>query len=228
MNTLILLIMAILPGLAITMIIYLRDIRKPEPSKFMLVSILFGALSFFISLGIGLLLHKYTNIEKDNFAHQMIRALIFVGFVEEGSKFLFLRGILFQNRHFKEPFDGILYAVMVGMGFAIAENIVYVLNGDGGTALIRMFTAVPAHGVFAVIMGFFLGEAKVFQTSSFLYAGMALGLATFVHGYYDYFLFLSFVPGLWIQAFVSLVIVVVLTHFAIKMRRDEIIRSKQD
>jgi RsiW-degrading membrane proteinase PrsW (M82 family) len=226
MNTFFLLLMAILPGLAITMIIYLRDLRKPEPSRFMLLSILYGVLSFFIALGIGYLLHKYTHLERENFAHQMIRAVIFVGLVEEGSKFLFLRGILFHNRHFREPFDGILYAVMVGMGFAMAENIIYVLNGGGGTAIIRMFTAVPAHAVFAVIMGFFLGEARVFPTSSSLYSYMALGFATFVHGYYDYFLFMSYVPGLWIQAIISLVIVTVLTHFAIKRRRDEILRSK--
>jgi RsiW-degrading membrane proteinase PrsW (M82 family) len=226
MHTLILLILAITPGIGIALFIYLRDIRKPEPTPLLIVSMGYGVISFFISLGIGYLLKKYTHIEPQNIAHQMIRAVIFVGLVEEGSKFLFLRGILFRNRRFNEPFDGIVYAVMVGMGFAIAENILYVINGDGGTAIVRMFTAVPAHAVFAVIMGFFLGEAKVFPTSSFLYASMALLFATFVHGYYDYFLFLSFVPGLWLQAIASLVIVVVLTHYAIKLRKDEIRKEK--
>jgi len=224
MSTIFLLVLAIAPGFAIALFIYLKDIHEPERPGLLFLSVLYGVISFFISLGIGLLLREYTHIKDEDFAHQMIRALIFVGLVEEGSKFLFLRGFLFYNRHFTQPFDGIVYSVMVGMGFATAENILYVINGDGGTAIVRMFTAVPAHAVFAVIMGFFLGEAKVFKTSSFLYSGMALFFAAFAHGYYDYFLFLSFVPGLWLQAIASLIIVVVLTHYAIKLRKDEIIK----
>jgi RsiW-degrading membrane proteinase PrsW (M82 family) len=224
MNTFILLILAIAPAFAIGYYIYLKDIRDKEPSRLITLSVLCGALSFFVSIGLGLLLHRYTHIEQEDVIHQMIKALIFVGLVEEGSKFLFLRGILFYNRNFTEPFDGIVYSVMVGMGFATTENILYIYNGGGGTALIRMFTAVPAHAVFAVIMGFFIGEAKVFKTSRGLYSGLALGLAAFVHGYYDYFLFLPSIRGLWLQAIAALIITVVLTHFAIKLRRDEIIK----
>jgi hypothetical protein len=55
---------------------------------------------------------------------------------------------------------------------------------------------------------------------------MALGFATFVHGYYDYFLFLPSIRGLWLQAIAALIIVVGLTHFAIKLRKDEIIREE--
>jgi RsiW-degrading membrane proteinase PrsW (M82 family) len=226
MNTVILLILAIAPGFAIALYIYLKDIREPEPSPLIALSVLCGALSFFVSIGIGLLLQSHAHIQRTDVIHQMIRALVFVGLVEEGSKFLFLRGFLFYNRNFTQPFDGIVYAVMVGMGFATTENIFYIINGGGGTALIRMFTAVPAHGVFAVIMGFFIGEAKVFRTSRGLYSGLALGFAAFVHGYYDYFLFLPSIRGLWMQAVGALIIVVILTHFAIKLRKDEIIKPE--
>lgn len=223
MQTILLLILAIAPAAVIGVYIYMKDPREKEPSRLILISILFGVLSFLISLGIGYALHLNTNVEQGDIIKQMIRALIFVGLVEEGSKFLFLRGFIFYNKNFDQPFDGIVYSVMVGMGFATAENIIYVLNGGGGTALVRMFTAIPAHAVFAIIMGFFLGEAKVFKTSRGLYSGMALGFATFIHGYYDYFLFLPSIRGLWVQAMVALVFVVVLTHFAIKLRKDEII-----
>jgi RsiW-degrading membrane proteinase PrsW (M82 family) len=215
--------MAVVPGFAIGLYVYLKDIRQPEPAGILMKAVFFGAVSFFISIGIGLLLHEHAEIETKNVADQMIRALIFVGLVEEGSKFIFLRGFLFNSKHFKQPFDGIVYSVMIGMGFATAENVVYVLNGDGGTAIVRMFTAVPAHAVFAVIMGFFIGEAKVFRSSSTLYSVMALLFASFAHGYYDYFLFLTFIPDLWMQAIASLVIVIIITHYAFKLRKDEII-----
>jgi protease PrsW len=224
MHTIFLLVLAVLPGLAIAVYILLKDIRQPEPSRIIFLSALYGAISFLLSLGIGYVLHSNSNVEQGNVIHQMIRALVFVGLVEEGSKFLFLRGVLYYSRHFTQPFDGIVYSVLVGMGFATAENILYVFNGDGGTAIVRMFTAVPAHAVFAVIMGFFIGEAKVFKTSSELYSGLALFFAVFVHGYYDYFLFLPSIPGLWLQAIGALIIVVIITHFAIKYRKDEIIK----
>jgi protease PrsW len=223
-NTIFLLFLALIPGFIIGLYIYLMDIRHPESSRIIFLSVGCGVLSFLLSLGIGYLLHTNTDVHQGDVIHQMIRALVFVGLVEEGSKFLFLRTILFHHRQFNQPFDGIVYAVMVGMGFATAENILYVFNGDAGTAIVRMFTAVPAHAVFAVIMGFFIGEAKVFKTSSALYSGMALLFAAFVHGYYDYFLFLPSIKGLWMQAGGALVIVVIISHFAFKLRRDEIIR----
>lgn len=223
MNTILLVVLAIVPGFAIALFIYRKDKRKHMSLGLLGQCIFYGVVSFFISIGIGLLLERFSHIEQDNIVHQMIRAVIFVGLVEEGSKFLFLRGILFRNPHFNQPFDGIVYSVMIGMGFATMENLMYILNGSGATAIIRMFTAVPAHAVFALIMGFFIGEAKIFRSSSMLYSFIALFFASLAHGYYDYFLFLDFVPGLWLQTFISLAIVVVITHFAFELRKDEII-----
>ncbi|MDX1477794.1 MAG: PrsW family glutamic-type intramembrane protease [Saprospiraceae bacterium] len=221
MSLIFLLALALAPGMAIALYIYLKDADEPEPLRPLIMGLSFGVLAFGISIGLGLLLSGVTDIREGDFIQQMIKAFIFVGLIEEGSKFLFLRGVMYRNPNFNEPFDGIVYAVMIGMGFATAENILYVVNGDAGTAIIRMFTAVPAHAVFAVIMGFFVGEAKVFPTSAGLYAGIGLFLATFVHGVYDYFLFISFVPGLWIQAIISLIIAVVLSHFAMKRHQGD-------
>ena len=221
MQLLVLIALALAPGIAIVLFFYLKDTHEPEPLRSLLLGLLCGVLSFGVFLAIGLSLDAVTEIDRESLVDQLIRAFVFVGLFEEGSKFLFLRGILYRSKHFDEPFDGIVYAVMVGMGFAMAENLVYVLQGGTSTALVRMFTAVPAHAMFAVIMGFFLGEAKVFPTSAGLYATMALLFAALAHGFYDYFLFVDFIPGLWIQAMVCLAIVLVLTHFAIKRHRME-------
>lgn len=225
LSTIFLMIMAVAPGIAIALFIYLIDSKNPAPKSTVIKAVIFGILSFFIAIGIGLLLHKYTDIKQDNFVHQMIKALIFVGLVEEASKFLFLRGFLFYDKSFKRPFDGIVYSVIIGMGFASAENILYVFNGDGGTAIVRMFTAVPAHAVFAVIMGFFIGEAKVFSINENLYSIMALFFATLAHGYYDYFLFLTFVPGMWWHALAALAIVLIVAQYAFRLRKNEFIES---
>ena len=136
------------------------------------------------------------------------------------AKFLFISGLLYRSSHFNEPFDGIIYSLMVGMGFALTENIFYVFQGDGGTALVRMFSAVPAHAVFAIIMGFFLGEAKLEHRHTFLYGFTALATATIAHGIYDYFLFISFIPGIWIGAVVSLIVGYFISRKAMEIHQE--------
>jgi len=218
-----LIILAIVPGLSVALYVYFKDKRNPLPPILIFQCAFYGVAGLFISIGLGLLLDEYSIIDDTNIVHQMIRAVIFVGMVEEGSKFIFLRGILFGNKRFTQPFDGIVFSVMIAMGFATSENILYIIGGGEGIVIIRMFTAVPAHAVFAVVMGFFIGEAKVFKTSSMLYSFMALFFATLIHGYYDYFLFLKFIPGVWFQALISLAILIVLTHLAFRLRKNEII-----
>ena len=46
------------------------------------------------------------------------------------------------------------------MGFAFVENILYVSQGGMQVAILRTFTAVPAHAMFAVMMGYYAGLAK--------------------------------------------------------------------
>lgn len=53
-----------------------------------------------------------------------------------------------------------MYAVMVSMGFAATENIIYVVQGGYVTGILRAFTAVPAHATFGILMGYFMGIAN--------------------------------------------------------------------
>lgn len=215
-----LLILALAPGLAIMLYIYLQDIHEPEPIGQLAISFVYGVLSMLLATGVTYLIYENIHFDQESFSDMAIKAFIVVAVVEEASKFIFIRGILYPNDNFNEPFDGIIYSVMVGMGFALTENLIYVFNGDGGTAIVRMFTAVPAHAMFAVLMGFFLGEAKLDHKHTGLYSLAAIGVATITHGIYDYFLFISFVPGLWIGAIVSLVIGYFVSHKAMEIHQD--------
>ena len=221
MDTVILLILAVIPCIAIAFFIFLKNTYKPSPPGLLFTSVLFGFLSFLIALFLGLVLREFSSIESESMIDQLIKAMILVGFVEEGSKYLFLRGWIYHNKKFTQPFDGIVHAVMIGMGFAIAENLLYVYNGEGGSLIARMLTAVPAHAAFAVIMGYFVGEAKVFPTSASLYNFLGLFFASFAHGFYDYFLMVSSVPGLWWQSIVGLIVILWMTHHAIKLQKIE-------
>ena len=97
----------------------------------------------------------------NNIAITVVYAFCFVGLGEEFSKFFFIRVYIFRKKDFNEPFDGIIYAVMVSMGFATAENIFYVINGGLSTGFVRMFTAVPAHAAFAIYNGLLCWACKI-------------------------------------------------------------------
>jgi len=204
MNIFILLALALAPGVAIGLYVYLKDHHEREPLGLLIKAFTFGILATLITLAVSIPINHYFPLYEQDLFDQAVHAFVLVAFVEELSKFIFVRGILYRNANFNEPFDGIVYSVMVGMGFATFENLLYVLDGGVSTALLRMFTAVPAHASFAVLMGYFLGKAK-FHHQSKPYTLYALLVATLFHGMYDYFWFISFMPAVWIGAVASLV-----------------------
>ena len=220
MNLLLLLAMALAPGVAIALYVYWRDEHEREPVGLLLRSFLFGVLSVFLTLAISIPINSLFTIDEQNLTEQAVHAFIIVALIEEFSKFAFVRGILYRNKNFNEPFDGIVYSVMVSMGFATFENILYVFDGGVEVAILRMFTAVPAHASFAVLMGFYLGKAK-FEHKKGYYAFHALGVATLFHGAYDYFWFISYVPGIWLGAIVSLVVGIILSRNAIRIHQQD-------
>jgi RsiW-degrading membrane proteinase PrsW (M82 family) len=185
--------LAIAPGLAIILYIYFKDSYDREPKKYLVISFVLGALStipalllentgkfFFGDAG------SYSTIAFDAFF-----AFIIVASSEEGSKFAMVRLYAYPKKAFNEPFDGIVYSVMVSMGFATIENIGYVHRNGIDTAIMRMFLTVPAHAAFGVIMGYYIGLAKFNKEKSIGYFVKGLALAIFFHGAFDFFLFLQ-------------------------------------
>ena len=106
------------------------------------------------------------------------------------------------------------------MGFAALENILYVFQYGFSTGIIRAFTAVPAHATFGILMGYFMGKAK-FSNHRVYYNILWLTMATLFHWAYDFFLFINFVPGIAVGAFVSLIIGIVLSKKAIKKHQED-------
>ena len=137
----------------------------------------------------------------NSIASIIISSYLGVALVEELSKFLVIRYYCFPLRSFDEPLDGIVYAVLVAMGFATIENVFYAYKYGMSVAFVRMFTSVPAHATFAIIMGYFIGKARFdFTNKKKLIFKSILG-ATIAHGTYDSFLFLN--ENAWLQSKVS-------------------------
>jgi len=224
MNALALLGIALAPGAAIMLYIYVKDKHEREPLSLLLISFIYGMLSTLVTLLITVPFDFLLEIRDEDYVDQLYSAFFKVALVEEFSKFVFVRFILFPNKNFNEPFDGIVYAVMVSMGFASLENVIYVFMYGWETGILRMFTAVPAHATFGVMMGYFLGIAKFTHNRAFWYSVAALASAALFHGAYDYFWFIGEIKGIWtyiwIGAIISLVVGLILSRKAIRLHQQ--------
>ncbi len=212
-----LVLLAISPVLIIIIYIYIKDKYEKEPPRLLVYNFILGAIvSIIITTMLYMIIDIPLKLENHNSVlEQFIKAFFVVGLTEEFSKYVIVRYYAQPHKEYNEPFDGIVYAVVVSMGFAATENVMYVLQGGMEVAIIRAFTAVPAHATFAILMGYFMGKAK-FSKNRKLLNLTGLFLATLFHGAYDFFLFIDFIPGLWIGAFISLFIGIVLAKKAIK------------
>ncbi|MEM6629508.1 MAG: PrsW family glutamic-type intramembrane protease [Bacteroidota bacterium] len=193
LDVVILLALALAPVVFLFTYVYLRDEYEREPLIYLIITFILGLSTAFPVIWIEEQLHAYTNITMET--SPLLYAFIYVALVEEGMKYLVLRWYNYPHDEFDEPYDGIMYGVAVSLGFAAIENVMYVYYSTGDpieTGIGRMFTAVPAHAMFGVLMGFFVGRAKfLLRGSRWLERLKGLGVAILFHGLYDYFLFLG-------------------------------------
>lgn len=178
----------------ITLLIYFnyRDKYEKEPRQLLSKVFIFGILTVIPVYFTETALTNYWHA-KYSFPDMAVHTAAYDSFVvaaltEEFFKILVFFIFIWNNKNFNEKFDGIIYAVFISMGFASAENILYVLGSGFGTGIIRAFTAVPAHAIFAVTSGYFLALAKFKPSGKALYLFSALVIPVLIHGLYDFIL----------------------------------------
>lgn len=216
-----LLALAIAPGIVICLFIYFKDKHNKEPFWLMLLSFILGVLSIIPAFLIQVALTRPVNqIMGEGIFYTAVFSYLIVALSEEGSKFLALRLVPFRRKAFDDPFDGIVYAVMVSMGFATLENIGYVMQHGFGTGMLRMFLSVPAHATFGVLMGYHIGLAKFEPANKKRHMLLAIFWPVFFHGTFDFFLF---VGNTWLHfagAVVSFIIAIKLSLKLIRRKQE--------
>ena len=105
--------------------------------------------------------------------------------MEELLKWSVLYSIIFNHTEFDEPYDGIVYAASVSLGFATLENILYAVYFPSSftTLMLRALLPVSGHALFGIMMGYYIGKAK-FATKSRVrrYLLLSLTLPFLWHG----------------------------------------------
>jgi len=217
--------LAIAPGIAICLFIFHRDAYNREPKLNLFMSFFLGAV---IVLPVAYTELYFSQFPDHTISGVAISAFLVVALTEELGKFIILRFYAYPKKSFDEPLDGIVYGVMIGMGFATLENILYVQKFGIQTGFLRMFLSVPAHATFGVLMGYHIGNAKFDKPNSRRFLLLGLFWAVLFHGIYDFFLFLQGNPYikdyisdllLFIGAIASFIIAIRLSMKHIKKHR---------
>ncbi len=187
--------LALTPIFAIILFVYFQDKYSREPTLTLFTAFVLGIISVFPAIVIELFYEYALNFTTGiNPYITVLYAFFGVGLTEELCKFMFLKWYIYKNKNFDEPMDGVVYAVMVSMGFAAVENIFYVFssNDPTATAITRSLTAVPAHACFGIIMGLYFGLARfTFKRKRFYYLIISISFASIAHGFYNVFLFIG-------------------------------------
>ena len=188
-----LLVLAIVPPLLILKYYLNKDKAKPEPTGLIVKVFIAGCFLVIPALIIEFILTIFFGFGTGNFLLPAIilKSFIIAGFVEEWLKRYTVKKVAYNTPYFDEVFDGILYAIVASLGFAMIENIFYVLDGGLTTGLIRAITALPLHAIAAGIMGYYLGKAKFAETPLQELQLFRKGLfrAVIYHGLYDFIVF---------------------------------------
>ena len=171
--------------------------KKKEPTPLLVKATCYGVL---ICFPVALVESMISSVLFDSGGPSTIigttaNAFMVAAIPEETFKLLALRWILKSNPYFDEHFDGIVYAVCVGLGFAGLENVLYLFNNAEdwlSVAFLRSLMAVPGHYAFAVLMGFYYSKFH-FVDRSLKTGAMVLVAPVLAHGLYDALLMTSMV-----------------------------------
>ena len=205
-----LLFISLAPVFIIAFYIYGRDKYEKEPISNLLRALFTGAL-IVLPVIIVEKLFQMARPASEGIGLAAYDAFVIAGLTEEGFKFLAFCLVFWNNRNFNEEFDGIVYAVYIALGFAAIENLVYVFTGGYSVGVVRALTAVPAHALFGIMMGYYFGLAKFNPRRRIVFMLLAFIMPFLSHGVYD-FLLMSQSP-LFLTLFIPLFIYFLLSGF---------------
>jgi RsiW-degrading membrane proteinase PrsW (M82 family) len=181
------LVSATLPVPFYLLLVLWIDRYEAEPFWMLATAFFWGALvavffAFLLNTVSGVAVTVLTNSMR---AGRTFGAVISAPIVEESSKALILLIFFFWKKdEFDGVIDGIVYAAMAGLGFAMTENIQYygraMMEGGGGTLtlvfILRGALAPFSHPMFTSFTGIGLGLARQSRSTAVKLIAPPLGL----------------------------------------------------
>ena len=210
---------AVVPAVLLMLRVYKSDRLEKESGYHLRRLAVGGVLSSLIALVLERVLSLLLNatVTYGTALYNVILYFGIVAFSEEGAKYFMLKRRSWRSDEFDCLYDGVVYAVFVALGFALWENISYVITYGFSTAIVRAVTAIPGHACFGVFMGVFYAMAKMHERmgndgTSRGYRVLAVIVPALIHGAYDFiataetngfnWYFIIFIAALFVLSFV--------------------------
>jgi RsiW-degrading membrane proteinase PrsW (M82 family) len=173
------------------------DRARPEPAGLRRKVAIFGGLSVIPVLIIGFVLSELVGAAapaEGTYEAAWYTAFVGAALPEELCKIGVVYWLVWRRPEFDERMDGIVYATRAGLGFALVENILYLLGQVDMTSLLvtwvlRALLAVPGHALWTGMMGYMAARRRFDGVGSGIVGGYLL--AVFLHGTYDAALFMT-------------------------------------
>lgn len=186
---------AIAPGIALLAYFYLKDRYESEPIHTVIRMFILGALLVFPTM---VLQRTFVlGFGESSFLY----SFVYSAFLEEFLKWFLVFFIIYKHQDFNEPYDGIVYATAVSLGFATLENVIYALlfSPSVSSLLMRALLPVSGHALFGVMMGYYMGRAKFVVANERKQLAISLGLPVFYHGVFDFIILDAKPYWLWLM-----------------------------
>jgi RsiW-degrading membrane proteinase PrsW (M82 family) len=186
-----------IPALVAMWLVDRMDRKRPEPVRTRRLVAFFGMLSvipaLILELTVGATLGEQI-APRMTYQGASFHAFIIAAAIEEACKIMVVYWIVWRRPEFDERMDGIVYACRAGLGFALVENILYLLQQDtlGGqlqTWILRAVLAVPGHAMWTGMIGAMAARRRFDGKGLGLLGGYLLAVA--FHGGYDLAAFLQ-------------------------------------
>ena len=193
--TFMLILLALLPVIAIGMLIRWIDQWEPEPLGLYAVAFGWGAgVSALISIvGNGVFQNAIDAMHNlDVYQQAALPVVVGAPLIEESAKGLGILLIFYVfSRYFNGPVDGLVYGMLIGLGFAFTENIFYFgqfYDELGAVFQARAIESPFIHPLSTAMTGVFVGFATNRRSGMAIIplAVMGYGMAVLLHGLHNY------------------------------------------
>ncbi len=200
--------------------------RKRMGGRLIVRTLVLGVMSGLLVLSVGRIISWAAGLAEPGWAGAFADAFVGAAIPEEMVKFLLLYYVVQEHKDCDSGGDLFCAAMLIGLGFAGLENVLYLLaSGERwvNLGLMRGVLSVPAHTVFGCLMGMFAARAFRGRAPRLNWT-LALVVPVIGHGLYDFPLMVwsELSSGLfenpdqtWHQMFLLLMAVLVVSGIAI-------------
>ena len=180
-----------LPAIAAMWFVDRLDAKRPEPARTRRLVAFVGMVSVIPALiGEIVVSNAFASTIAPPLTYQgaSFQAFAVAAAIEEACKIAVVYWVVWRRPEFDERMDGIVYASRAGLGFALVENVLYLLNeqslsGQIELWIMRAVLAVPGHAVWTGIIGAMAARRRFDGRGLGLFGGYLIAVA--LHGTYD-------------------------------------------